>query len=481
MRALAATALVLGVSAALAGPPSASLPEPVRQVLNAQHLEATALGVVAFPLTQPDQGLRLNAERPMAPASTVKLLTAAVALDRLGPQQRGQTEFLIDGAAQDGVLRGPLYLRGGADAELDWGALWLLLRELRERHGLRHLAGGIVVDRHLFEPARADLTQPPFDEATEFPYNVVPDALGLNTALWSITLQSDASQLRLQPFPAFGALALDTQALTLQERPCSEWGAQWRTPQWQSDPPLLRLQGGFPRHCSVTQWLQLVDRQWLTAQALRQLWQELGGQLEGAIVEGRTPATALPLVRHQDRPLVEQLRPMLKHSDNPLTRLVYLRLGTLAPRMGEPTAAAAQREVRQWLAAQGLSDADLVLDNGSGLSRLERLRPALLAGVLQRLYSGPHALDVMAALPVAGRDGTLKKRLLGGAAEGRARLKTGTLRDAMALAGYVPDAQGRLWVLVALLNDPQAQAKGRPVLDALVEWVARQGGPEAAH
>jgi len=75
---------------------------------------------------------------------------------------------------------------------------------------------------------------------------------------------------------------------------------------------------------------------------------------------------------------------------------------------------------------------------------------------------------------LAGVDGTLRRRLKGSPAEGRARLKTGSLRDTVALAGYVPDRRGRTWVLVAFLNDEQAGRRGRPVLDALADWVARQ-------
>ena len=86
---------------------------------------------------------------------------------------------------------------------------------------------------------------------------------------------------------------------------------------------------------------------------------------------------------------------------------------------------------------------------------------------------GPHGPELLATLPVAGVDGTLARRMKGTAAEGRARMKTGTLRDVVALAGYVPDSTGRTWIVVAIVNDEQAM-KARPAIDALVDWVARQ-------
>lgn len=130
--------------------------------------------------------------------------------------------------------------------------------------------------------------------------------------------------------------------------------------------------------------------------------------------------------------------------------------------------------MRAWFAAHGLDDRGLVLDNGSGLSRSERISPAQLAGLLRASQAGGQAPELLAALPVAGLDGTLSRRLKDGPAAGQARLKTGTLRDAVGLAGFVPDAAGRTWLFVALLNHPDAAAKGRPVLDALVNWVAAQ-------
>jgi D-alanyl-D-alanine carboxypeptidase/D-alanyl-D-alanine-endopeptidase (penicillin-binding protein 4) len=208
--------------------------------------------------------------------------------------------------------------------------------------------------------------------------------------------------------------------------------------------------------------------------AVRQLWRELGGTLGPGDVEAAAPPGAVVLASHRGRPLAEVLRGVLKSSDNALARLIYLQLGAQAAAPGEPTLAAADRAVHAWFAAHGLDDHGLVLDNGSGLSRSERVSPAQLAGLLRASQAGGQAPELLAALPVAGVDGTMSRRLKESVAAGRARLKTGTLRDAVSLAGFVPDASGRLWVFVAVVNHPEAAAKGRPVLDALVDWVAVQ-------
>lgn len=465
---LLALSLLLGACASLQAPP-----EPVREAMHQAGLPAEALAVVAFPLEAPQRGLRLRPDVAMQPGSAMKVVTAVVALDRLGPNSRGRTELLAEQPARDGRLAVPLVLRGGADADLDWPTLAWMLRELRERHGVRELAGGIVVDRSLFQPARPELGQPPFDEQPEFPYNVIPDALHLGGSLLSYQLRSGAQDLALASFPRLPLPALDLTQLRFVDAACAQWEEGWLPPVWVADGPRLQLRGSFPRDCERTQALNVLDRQWLTEQALRAFWAELGGTLDGPVVEGVAPAGARVLVRHQDRPLAELLRPVMKSSDNALARLIYLRLGAAAARPGEATAAAADRAVREWFQAQGIADAGLVMDNGSGLSRSERISAAQLARVLQQAQAGSHGPELLATLPVAGVDGTLTRRMKGSPAEGRARLKTGTLRNVTALAGYVPDARGRLWVVAALLNDERAPAH-RAVLDRLIAWIATQ-------
>jgi D-alanyl-D-alanine carboxypeptidase/D-alanyl-D-alanine-endopeptidase (penicillin-binding protein 4) len=434
------------------------------------------LGIVAYPVQSPADGLRLREHDPMAPGSSMKLVTAAVALDRLGPDSRGRTELLLGQPAVDGVTPGPLILRGGADSDLDWGALSTLLRELREQ-GVREIRGGLIVDRSLFTPARLDLGVPPFDEAPEFDYNVIPDALHFNGSLLDFELRSGASgPPQVRAVPGLG-LQLDASAMTLNDAPCKDWDNSWQLPDVQAAAGgswRIQLRGAFPRACLRRESLNLIDRQWLTSAAVRQLWAELGGSLLGADSEAPTPPGAVLVATHRSRPLGEVLRGVMKTSDNALSRLIYLRLGAQGAQPGEPTRPRAEAAVREWFRSHQIPDDGLVLDNGSGLSRSERIQPAQMAALLQTALAGRWGPDLLASLPVAGVDGTLSRRLKSGPAAGRARLKTGTLRDAVALAGVVRDARDRDWIFVALLNHPDATAQGRPVLDALVEWVAAQ-------
>lgn len=459
----------------LAGCATTSVPDPVQAALAKAGLPAQSLGYVLQPLDGSRVALSRRADDPMSPGSTMKLVTATVALDKLGINHRGRTELLAAAAPVDGAIDGPLILRGGADPDLDWPALWWLLRQLRES-GVREIRGGLVIDRTLFNPTRFDVGLPPFDDAPEFGYNVIPDALHLNGSLLDFELQATAHGVAARTLPALPGLNVDASAMTLSTRLCKDWDEDWKraTVQPAGDGWALTLQGAFPAGCRQRAPLQIVDRQWLAARMVRQLWTELGGTMGPGDVEAAAPPGAVVLATHRGRPLAELLRGVMKSSDNALTRLIYLQLGAQAAQPGEPTLQAAERVVRGWFAARGLDDRGLVLDNGSGLSRSERISPAQLAGLLRAAHAGAQSPELLATLPVAGLDGTLSRRLKDGPATGKARLKTGTLRDAVGLAGFVPDASGKPWVFVALLNHPEAAAKGRPVLDALVAWVARQ-------
>ncbi|HJV03146.1 MAG TPA: D-alanyl-D-alanine carboxypeptidase, partial [Burkholderiaceae bacterium] len=115
---------------------------------------------------------------------------------------------------------------------------------------------------------------------------------------------------------------------------------------------------------------------------------------------------------------------------------------------------------------------------GSGLSRLERATPAQLAAVLQAGQRSLWMPEFLSSLPIAGLDGTMRKRLKDSPAALHARLKTGSLHAVVAIAGYVPDASGHPCVVVAFINDEHvANGAGRAALDALVDWVSRAPQP----
>ena len=202
---------------------------------------------------------------------------------------------------------------------------------------------------------------------------------------------------------------------------------------------------------------------------IRALWSELGGQLAGRIREGRTPPGAQLLVRHESPPLADIIRDINKFSNNVMARQVFQSLSSETPASTE----SARRRIAGWLESRGLRFGELVMDNGSGLSRIERISTGSLNRLLLDAWRHPLMAEFMASMPVAGVDGTLKKRLTDSPVTARAHIKTGTLDGVKTAAGYVQDAGGRRHAVTFLINDSRAQSGG-PAIDALLNWVAER-------
>lgn len=454
------------------------LPPAVQQALDAAGLPHSAFAAVALPVNHAAQPWGVQMQRPMQPGSTMKLLVSAVAMDQLGPNHRGFTELASAAAIEGGTLQGDLVLRGGADVELGLPQLWALMVELRHA-GVRHIAGDLIVDRTRFRPARFDQGLPPFDEAPEFRYNVIPDALHLAESLLPFELRATATGVTAATVPPIEGITFDSSGMALVDARCNDWDDHWKpaTAQPAAERTLITLNGAFPRGCTVRTALQLIDRQKLVERLFRSLWLAQGGSWAGRAREAAAPAGSRVLARRESRPWGELLRHLNKTSDNAWTRLLYLELGVPAM-AAEPTRTSselADAAVRRWLREAGIDDTGLVLDNGSGLSRSERISAWQLARVLQVAAQGRHAAELQMSLPTAAVDGGLRNRLKESPAAGWARLKTGSLRNVQALAGYVRDASGRPWALAMMVNDEHNASRGRAALDAMVDHIARQG------
>jgi D-alanyl-D-alanine carboxypeptidase/D-alanyl-D-alanine-endopeptidase (penicillin-binding protein 4) len=153
-----------------------------------------------------------------------------------------------------------------------------------------------------------------------------------------------------------------------------------------------------------------------------------------------------------------------------MARQLYL---SLAAEMGGAPARPelALASIRQFLISKGIKAPELVIENGSGLSRLERASAGTIAALLHAAWQSAVMPEFVSSLPVVAADGTMKKRLLGERIAGRAHIKTGLLQDVRSIAGYVLDRHGRRYLVVMVINHPRASADGQPALDAMLSWV----------
>jgi len=444
---------------------AAGLPEPVAKALRDAKVPQSSVSIVVQQVGAQPAALTLNAGAARNPASVMKLVTTYAALELLGPAYRWRTEAYLDGD--------DLVLKGSGDPKLTYESFWILLRNLRAR-GVREFRD-LVLDRSAF----TSIALAPIDDELYRPYNVLPDALLVNFKSLRFVFLPENDRVRLFVEPSLPGLEV-INSLRLSPGACPDGRAFRDLTQatFQSRPPRAAFTGVYPASCGEKELLVALHHpEDYVAGMIRLLWSEMGGSWKGGLREGVVSPEAKLLYAHESDPLAEIVRDINKFSNNVMARQLYL---TIAAELGgvpaHPDTAA--RAIAQWLVFKGIHAPELVLENGSGLSRNERVSAATLMALLQAAWKSAVMPEFVASLPVAASDGTMRRRLHGEPVSGNAHMKTGLLVDARAMAGYVLDRSGRRHAVVMIANHPNAP-QAEPAFDALLQWVRARGPARA--
>ncbi len=267
--------------------------------------------------------------------------------------------------------------------------------------------------------------------------------------------RNDSGRVLVSVEPPIAKIRIDNQVKAVNTKQCT--GDVRYNPVTQADGSVIVTVGGqLGDGCSSQTYLSLLDHATYTAGAVRAIWSELGGSIQGQDRLAVVPKDAKVLARAFSPDLAEIIRDINKYSNNTMAQQLFLSLGAKYRNEADgDDAKAAQRVVRQWLAKKGITSPHLVMENGSGLSRAERVSAREMAGLLQAAWKSPYAAEFISSMPIAGMDGTMRKRLKRTAMSGEAHIKTGTLNTVRAIAGYSRDDNGNTWAVVAILNDPR--------------------------
>ena len=363
----AAAWLALLPAMAWANPP---LPAEVAAALPRARVPESALSVVLEEAGSGRPVLAFNAAQPLNPASLVKLVTTYAALDRLGPAWRWQTPVWLQGELRDGVLDGPLVIRGSGDPTLVIERLWLLLRRVQQA-GVREIRGDIVLDGSAFAVppgAPAD-----FDGEPLRPYNVRPDALMLNykSVLYGFTPDPAAGLARVSVTPTLAGTVVD-RTVPLAPGPCADWRGALKASF--GDDGRVRFAGAYPAACGDSVWpVADPQPQRYNARLIEGLWREMGGQLGGQVREGPAPVGQPPSFSVESPSLAEVVRDINKFSNNTMAQQLFLSLAATAAPDAPATPDGARLLLQQWLTPRlGDQGAGVRIDNGAGLSRDSR-------------------------------------------------------------------------------------------------------------
>lgn len=445
------------------------LPADVDAALRQANIPDSHTGLFVQNLDEATPRLAMGADRSLNPASVMKLLTTLAALDSLNPSFSWKTRMLVDGELKNGTLNGTLILQGGGDPSLSLERFWLLLRELRSR-GVREIRGNVLLDQSFYQIETGDPGN--FDQEPLKPYNASPTALIVSGNAIALKLSANGGKVQAQLESPLGGITIKNE-LALAEGACNGWHDGIRAAFEQSR---LNLQGRYPAACAdQTLWLSLLPPSETAGATFSALWQELGGRHRGKVKTGTAPDSAQLLFEFDSQPLASIARDVNTFSNNVMAKMLFLNLG--AARYGAPaTWDKGERAIRAWLAEKRIDIPELVIENGAGLSRIDRISAASLAKLLAWAPQSPAFYAFAASLPVLGLNGTLKKRLNNSPQAGRAWLKTGSLNGVRNIAGYVLDKQGRRKILVFLVNHANASAAGK-AQEALIDWAIATGDP----
>lgn len=506
--------------AARIAPNAPNATPPVARWLAESGLDAHALGMIAIPLGGGEAIVRHNANAAMNPASTMKLLTSLAALSVLGPEYRWRTDAHLRGRLADGVLEGDLVLRGGGDPKLVIEDLAEFIARMRAA-GLREIRGDLVLDDAIYDVGEASVQD--FDGDPSQPYNVRPFGVLMNFKAVKIVVGASNGAASVALDPPLAGVKVDNRmavsrgacrfaiavssSVTGMEAIAEKDTAGPRPPHARATPaasPREASQAASPREARPTAAAQksrvsgpdaatitvsgqiapacgersvfsaVLDHRRFVDALFRAAWQAAGGQWSGAARVERGAARGEPwLAWHSPRTLADVVHDVNKFSNNVMARHLLLQLAVAAG-SAPATEEAARRALRDWLARQGMAFPELVVENGSGLSRTARISAASLARVLEFAAAGPHAHLVRGSLPIAGVDGTMKYRLAGQPIAGNAWIKTGSLAEVRTIAGYVDAASGRRYAVVLLANGPGAESAAR-VQEQFLRWVHANG------
>jgi D-alanyl-D-alanine carboxypeptidase/D-alanyl-D-alanine-endopeptidase (penicillin-binding protein 4) len=422
----------------------------------AQHLAAAVnnrtrsgtWGVIVISLTNGDTLFAQNADGPMLPASTMKMYTSALALDRFGPDYVFKTPVLRTAqVGSDGTLTGSLYLKGVGDPSLS-SRFWkgetpmdVLARQVVQA-GIKHITGDVIGDASLFDQqAIPDGWKRSYLGAA---YAARVSALSLNENLvWvAVKAKGDNADVTLEPA---------TTAIPVKSTVRVVGGSGGRiTAARQSDGSIL-VRGTVGRNAAPRKYSLVVeDPALFTTGALHAALEKAGVKVDGVARVGEAPDNAVQVAAVASPPLGQIVGEMDRESINIVAELLFRAASATPQQVG--SAESGLMALREFFSEKVKARGDLLsVTDGSGLSELDRVTPRSMVQLLSYAHASDWSSVFHAALPVEGESGTLKRRTAA-PSRGNLHAKTGTTNRVASLGGFVTARNGEVLAFSFIYN-----------------------------
>jgi len=446
----------------------AQVPTTVAEALKKAGIPASNAAIFVQAVDAKQPALSVNAKKQMNPASVMKLVTTYAGLEMLKPTFRWKTEVYSDAPIQNDILDGDLIIKGYGDPSFKEDEFRRLLVSLRQR-GLKSITGDFVIDKSYFADKIGNTRI--FDNEKWRSYNALPSAFLVNGRHTSFKFVAQDEAVIVSQEVELPEVEI-VNKMRLKKGGCGSWRNHFTYDvKTTKKKAVVTFDGAFSAKCG-DRWLELsvFDDEQYAFFMFKKLWRQLGGTFNGRMRTQQTmPIAAKKLLVQGSKPLAEVIRNINKWSNNVMARQLLL---TIAAEQSDQPASEVRGmlAVKSWLRERGKNTDSLVIENGSGLSRIERVSAKDLGQMLIDAYQSPTMPELISSLPILSLDGTLQRRLRDTPVSARAHMKTGSIRAVKAIAGYVLDAKGRRNVVVMLVNDQRA-AHSKKAQDALINWV----------
>lgn len=452
--------------------PELKFPPEISQSFAREGIERTEWSAYALPLEPFVSGSKRpvalgHAERDLYnPASVMKLFTTGYAFEVLGTGHSFKTQFIVQQEAKNGILNGPLYIKGFGNPVFLTTDLWDNLRRLRAL-GIQRIQGNVILDRSEFQAERTTEANSPaedFDEAAYRAYHAQPDALLMNHGAMGLDIQVNDGRVTVSSAEAPPSWTFVSQ-LQGTKGECGAWKNSLAVNiKRNGRDPVVTLSGNYPLRCGAGRLpIRIAQQDWLWESWFREIWAQLGGELSGQVVNGLSPANGVVVLTHQSKPVAELTKEINKWSNNVMARHFEL---AVAKNQAEFDA-----RLKTWLGQLRIGTTGWVFENGSGLSRQTRIDAKGMTEFLAYMATRADFPDYMSSLPRVGVDGTLAKRMK--SVEQSAYLKSGSLNGVRTVAGYVRSKNGQMWavaIFVRSANAAQAWDPMENLVKLLYNW-----------
>ena len=434
-------------------------------------------GAMVVSLTRGDTLYAENAGEEMQPASTMKLFTSAIALERFGPNYQFSTDVLRDGpVGPDGTLNGNIYIRGDGDPALSGkflpggpSAPMNRLADLVAQQGIKHVTGSVLGDASGFDDQKI-----PEGWRTRYlqsSYAARVSALSLNENLIAVSVSPSAPGQ-----PATVVLEPSTSAIPLVANVRTVAGGGARLGFRKFGDGTIQANGSIGTRAGTRKYVYIVeDPASFATGAFRNALIARGIRVDGGIQLGKAPPNAAKVASLRSPPLATMVAAMNRESINHYAELLFRDAARGPKRDIVGSVQTASSLLDEFFATKvGADTTRLVFADGSGLSTLDRVTPRAqvqLLGYAHRASWGPW---LHSSLPVAGDSELLKRRMRNTPAEGNLHAKTGTTNDVIALAGYVTAVNGEVLAFSFLYNGRDRWI-AKSMIDVMSESLASFG------